>query len=50
MLRGAVCCELHAVFPFLCVDTGSQAITELHERMVEKRSRLREQRSVEIAQ
>jgi hypothetical protein len=50
MLRGAVCCALHAVFPFLCVDTGSQAITELHERMVEKRSRLREQRSVEIAQ
>lgn len=50
MLRGAVCCALHAIFPFLCVDTGSRAITDLHERMVEKRSRLREQRSVEIAQ
>lgn len=50
MLRGALCCALHAVFPFLCVDTGSQAIDELHERMVTKRSRLREQRSVEIAQ
>jgi hypothetical protein len=50
MLRGAVCCALHAIFPFLCVDTGSQAIAELHEHMVEKRNRLREQRSAEIAQ
>jgi hypothetical protein len=49
MLRGALCCALHAVFPFLCVDTGSRAICELHERMVTKRSRLREQHSIEIA-
>lgn len=50
MLRGALCCALHAVFPFLCVDTGSRAICELHERMVTKRSQLREQQSIEIAQ
>lgn len=50
MLRGAICCALHAIFPFLCVNTGSQAISELHERLVTKRSRLEEQRSVEIAQ
>ena len=50
MLRGALCCALHAVFPFLCVSTGSEAICDLHERMVTKRSRLREQRSIEITQ
>ena len=41
MLFGGCACLLHAVFPFLCVRTGSRCITELHERMVLKRSRLR---------
>jgi len=37
MLAGAACL-VHAVLPFLCVKTGSRAITELNERMVLKRS------------
>jgi Family of unknown function (DUF6356) len=49
MLRGAACCALHAVFPFLCEHTASTAITELHERMVTKRNRTQAQRSIEIA-
>lgn len=48
MLRGAMCCAIHAVFPFLCVHTGSQSITELHERMVCKRNRSAERHSIEI--
>jgi hypothetical protein len=50
MLRGAICCALHAVFPFLCVSSGSEAICELHERLVAKRNRMRDQRSAELAQ
>lgn len=39
MFFGAVCCAVHAVFPFLCVKTGSSCITELHDRMVTNRDR-----------
>jgi Family of unknown function (DUF6356) len=34
MLLGAAACFIHAVFPFLCVKTGSRAIAELHDAMV----------------
>ena len=37
MLVGAGACFVHAVFPFLCVKTGSQAITQLHDAMVTHR-------------
>jgi len=47
MLRGAVCCALHAVFPFLCERSGSAAITELHERMLTNRQRCTENRPVQ---
>ncbi len=39
MLRGAFCCALHAVFPFLCEKTGSRCISELHDRMLTHRRR-----------
>lgn len=37
MLLGAGACLVHAVFPFLFVKTGSQAITQLHDAMVAHR-------------
>lgn len=39
MFKAALCCALHAVFPFLCERTGSRCIENLHERMVVNRSR-----------
>jgi hypothetical protein len=39
MLAGALACLVHAVFPFLCVTTGSRAIARLHERMIVNRTR-----------
>lgn len=39
LFRAAICCALHAVFPFLCERTGSRAIEDLHERMVVNRAR-----------
>lgn len=41
MLLAATACLVHAVFPFLFVRTGSQAITELHEAMVTNRRRIK---------
>lgn len=38
MLGGGLACLLHAVFPFLCVRTGSSTIRRLHERMVVNRA------------
>jgi hypothetical protein len=35
----ALACLVHAVFPFLCVRTGSSAIDALHARMVVNRAR-----------
>jgi len=40
MLLASACCAVHAVLPFLFVKTGSECITELHDRMVKNRSRL----------
>ena len=37
MLLGAGACFVHAIFPFLFVKTGSQAITQLHSAMVANR-------------
>jgi hypothetical protein len=39
MLIGAGACFVHAVFPFLCVRTGSQTITQLQLAMVTHRRR-----------
>ncbi|HEX8640644.1 MAG TPA: DUF6356 family protein [Allosphingosinicella sp.] len=36
MARGALGCFVHAVFPFLCVRTGSATIDRLH-RQINKR-------------
>jgi hypothetical protein len=47
MLRGALCCALHAVFPFLCERSGSEAITELHDRMTVNRQRQAQRRRAE---
>ncbi len=41
MLAGAMCCLLHAVFPFICERTASGIITDLHDRMVTNRARVR---------
>jgi hypothetical protein len=38
MLFGGIACFVHALFPFLCVRTGSRCIAQLHERMVLKRA------------
>ena len=40
MIGAAFCCAVHAVLPFLCEKNGSEAITQLHDRMVTNRSRL----------
>lgn len=34
LLVAGLACMVHAVLPFLFTKTGSQAITELHDRMV----------------
>lgn len=39
LLGAGLACFVHGIFPFLFVKTGSQAITELHERMVTHRRR-----------
>ncbi len=39
MFVGAICCLLHAVFPFICVRAGSGIIAELHDRMITNRVR-----------
>lgn len=42
MLAASIACFIHGLFPFLCVKTGSKAVTLLHHRMVTHRSRLTE--------
>jgi hypothetical protein len=37
MLFGAGACFVHALLPFLFVETGSQTITQLHAAMVSNR-------------
>ncbi len=39
MFAGALCCLLHAVFPFLFERTASAIISELHDCMVTNRVR-----------
>lgn len=39
MFLGGIACLLHALLPFLFVNTGSRVITELHDRMVANRAR-----------
>lgn len=33
MIGGGIACMIHAVFPFLCVNTGSRAINKMHHRL-----------------
>jgi hypothetical protein len=39
MFAGAIACLIHAVFPFLCIKTGSGFIAKLNDRMVVNRMR-----------
>ena len=39
MILAGFACLLHGLLPFLFVKTGSEAITELHDRMVANRNR-----------
>jgi hypothetical protein len=39
MVIAGVACMVHALLPFLFVRTGSQAIEELHERMLATKRR-----------
>ena len=38
MMAASIACFVHAIFPFLCVTTGSSIIKRLHERMVTSRA------------
>jgi hypothetical protein len=40
MIGAGVACILHALVPGLCVTRGSDAIADLHDRMVIKRRRI----------
>lgn len=37
----SLACLLHALLPFLFVKTGSRMISDLHDRMVQNRARVR---------
>ena len=39
MMTGGLACLIHGVLPFLFVATGSRAINDLHDLMVNKRRR-----------
>jgi hypothetical protein len=41
MLAGAGAALVHSVFPFLLTKTGSRIVSQLHERMVTHRQRVR---------
>ena len=40
LFGAALCCAVHAIFPFLFEKTGSSMIERLHDRMCVNRSRL----------
>ncbi len=40
MAIGSVACLVHAIFPFLCVKTGSAIISHLHQNMVTHRHQM----------
>jgi len=50
LLKAAFCCTVHAFLPFLFKKTGSGIITDLHDRMVRNRSRLKDRQSAELEQ
>jgi hypothetical protein len=37
MVVGGTACLIHALFPFLCVRTGGDCVTELHARIMARR-------------
>ena len=37
MIVAGIACLVHGVLPFLCVRTGSQAISDLNDRMIAQR-------------
>ena len=41
MLRGAIACFLHAMFPWAHTRTGSNTVIRLHDRMVINRRKMR---------
>ncbi len=45
MLIGALACAVHAIAPFLFVNTGSRRIKFLYERMLVSRSQLKHTKS-----
>jgi hypothetical protein len=42
LLAAGAACLIHAFLPFLFLKTGSRKITQLYDRMVTNRSRLRQ--------
>lgn len=38
MAGGAIACFIHAIFPFLCVNTGSATVERLHRRLHKRSS------------
>lgn len=38
MFAGGVGCVVHAVLPFLCVNTGSECVAKLHRRLSARRA------------
>jgi hypothetical protein len=49
LLLAASACLVHAIFPFLFVKTGSQAINQLYSEMVTNRSRVAASKEVDLA-
>jgi hypothetical protein len=49
LLLAASACFVHAIFPFLFVKTGSQAINQLYSEMVTNRSRVAASKEVDLA-
>lgn len=37
MLVGGTACLVHALFPFLCIRTGSDCVAKLHSQMTVRR-------------
>ena len=50
LFGAALCCAVHAVFPFLFEKTGSTMIERLYDRMCVNRSRLQNAASAEAGE
>ena len=50
LLKAAVCCAIHALFPWCFEKTGSNCIAGLYERMITNRSRLEGEDTIGIAE